>query len=810
MQIINPSQHAILNVPAKIRASDLVSLFNSLVNEVNVLSLDCFDTLLWRKTIYPKDVFYDLQRYDAFRSFGITAMQRIGAEDQARRIRSTTFNESEVTLREIYEVGFPSLNAYDIASLVEAELNAEIEACYPYPPMVDLIRAATAQNKQIIVVSNTYFTENHLRRLLKQILPDDVYVAINQVFCSCDYRQSKATGLFDHVLAKVNFPAHSILHIGDNAGMDYFIPKSKGISASHLVQFDPDIKEWQRLYSLAATISDTTVHDKKPLYYLFRGLFSTAAPPFEKPESIIGYVSLGPIMYAFARYLYEEIEKFTHQGKSIKVLFLMRDGYLPFRAYETLYGKSVGQCVRISRFSATAASFKTKKDVIRYLSSNSFATRFEEVCEQLQLSSALTERLIAIAYASPTPEQTFNQLLCTDEMINIILENSKIFRDKLIRYIQKTVNIQPGDSVMLVDIGYIGRTQRVLTPILIEDLKAQEVLGRYLISMNIPEWQKARHGLLNPSWCDDRLMSMIVANVSILEEVCSSCDQSVKGYQDNGDPIFSASNVTDDQRQRVSAIQAECLRFITDAKIFLDKTGMNPSASILNESALYEMVRREYFPLAKEIKYVESFRHDKNKSSRSDFYTFEGPAKEYENLRKQGLCFAEQHPYGLRSSHLGLLLALVSQRRFGFEISLEDISLKRELINVILLINQKPFQQSYPAIPTDDGYYSLFFPIEKGDVQIAILFGMRYRYIQIDSADVILKREFYHVSEKLFSENVLDQLSLNQLMNKGENLFECLSNSSSVIFAPKVKLDESKEYLFRIVFRPVTKQVGIS
>src|SRR6185312_14308138 len=165
-----------------IHASDLLIAFNQRADQIKFLSLDCFDTLLWRKTIEPKDVFFDMQRRPTFQSLGISAINRIDAECDARTLMFINHGHYEVNLHDIYRMGFPSLTEDEIAELIEEEILTEIEACYAYPPIIELMRQAHARNIKIVIVSNTYLKKNQLERLLASVLPADVRASINQVF----------------------------------------------------------------------------------------------------------------------------------------------------------------------------------------------------------------------------------------------------------------------------------------------------------------------------------------------------------------------------------------------------------------------------------------------------------------------------------------------------------------------------------------------------------------------------------------------------------------------------------------------------
>ena len=126
----------------QITASDLPHLLDHPnFQQIKVLSLDCFDTLLWRRTATPRDVFYDMQHRPLFKSLGVTAYQRMASAQRAYRAKFITQNSRQVNIREIYDY-FTTLTEAEKNALAEEELLAEIETCYPFMPFVQLIQQA--------------------------------------------------------------------------------------------------------------------------------------------------------------------------------------------------------------------------------------------------------------------------------------------------------------------------------------------------------------------------------------------------------------------------------------------------------------------------------------------------------------------------------------------------------------------------------------------------------------------------------------------------------------------------------------------
>jgi predicted HAD superfamily hydrolase len=150
---------ATTKTPCEVRPSELLSAFEQRAHRLSVLSLDCFDTLLWRNTASPVDVFYDLGRTEPFERLGLNARLRVTAETAAREMARAKTGKGEVDLAQIYRAAFPDLTDTEVGALAEAELCAEMAACCAFPPAVDLVRQAKAHGLRIIVVSDTYFTE---------------------------------------------------------------------------------------------------------------------------------------------------------------------------------------------------------------------------------------------------------------------------------------------------------------------------------------------------------------------------------------------------------------------------------------------------------------------------------------------------------------------------------------------------------------------------------------------------------------------------------------------------------------------------
>ena len=788
-----------------INATDLLHRFHHYANQVTYLSLDCFDTILWRDAVMPKDVFFNMQNRPYFKKCGITAANRIDAESYARSLMYTQYGHSEVTLHDIYRTAFLNLGEEDIAALIEEEILSELEACRAFEPIVNMMRAAMQNGKKIIIVSNTYLLEPQLRRLLAHALPPDVYTAINTVFCSCEYKQSKNGMLFDEVILKLNIPAKTILHIGDNQDADLTAACMRGINALHLVQFNAKQAEFLRLQTTAATMTDANIHYTRPMLSPYRRMFAAAHHVTDNPASLIGYMSVGPIMYAFGRYICEEVEQLKQAGKKPKVLFMMRDAYLPSLVCEILTGNAIGSPVRISRFSAVAASFRSKEDIVRYLAGGVELGYLHLSCRQLLIPAEKSKQLVQQAEASADPVYMLSQILSTPENIAYIIDRSTKYWQRLKKYLLKIENIQPGDTVVMVDLGYVGRTQRCLAPIFKQDLGV-EVIGRYMLSLNVLEWQLSRKGLIDPSWCDDRLMDMLCTGNTLFEEFCCSADNSVDDYDDTGEPIFAPSSAKTNQRDKTKLIQDHALQFVKDAKQFFTNEKNESLSLMLRDITVSELARRAFLPIMEEINYLQDFEHDENRGTDLCFFAFNAPEKELKSLRKHGLWFKNQNAYGLRSAGFELALTSMASHRYAFEVSLYDMTHRSENILVITTANNNLEKRLIPATPTHDGYYTLWFDLPSANTQVAVMFGLSYQLIQIDNIEIINRKHFYTKHEFANKKDITNEVHLIEMNKSHQNLFECASPSSSLIAQVNSQDANNGGIIMRIIYRPIVKR----
>jgi hypothetical protein len=129
---------------------------------------------------------------------------------------------------------------------------------------------------------------------------------------------------------------------------------------------------------------------------------------------------------------------------------------------------------------------------------------------------------------------------------------------------------------------------------------------------------------------------------------------------------------------------------------------------------------------------------------------------------------------------------------------------ERERLSVIIIRTREAQQSTREAPPDRDGYFSLSVPLSSNSLQIGVLFGINYRWVQIESTHLMETQALSERAELLHTSDIWPHVVFDQMNHKGGKLFECLSQSGLLIFVPPPKLRDNNLVL-HIVFRPVVK-----
>lgn len=296
----------------------LLNILSQTAGPCRAVAFDVFDTLLFRDTARPSDVFRLMERTgEAAPGF---AQRRLDAEAAARR------PHAEVTLAEIYAQ--PALQGADPA----AECAAELRTVHADVGLLAAARACKARGLAVYVVSDMYLPAAQVTAMLRRCGFD----FLDGVFVSSEYGVQKRSGrLFQLFLQKTGLNPRQVLFVGNDRRADALGAALAGIRC--LLVPPPAAPAYY-------------APPQNPEQGALRA-FVQNRPNAGDPAARVGFGLLGPLLAGFAAWLRQQKER--HPGA--RLVFLARDMDLVRRLYaQAAPGEETGY-LRVSRRSLCPA-----------------------------------------------------------------------------------------------------------------------------------------------------------------------------------------------------------------------------------------------------------------------------------------------------------------------------------------------------------------------------------------------------------------------------------------------------------------------
>ena len=766
---------------------------------VRVLSLDCFDTLIWRDSHAPVDVFARLP--------GTTPLQRIWAETRARQAAGYGRGCQDVAIAEIYAQLMPNASPLERKAAIAAEIAAEARHCYAFAPTVELMRNARARGLSVIIVSDTYFDAGQLRELIARAAGKEVAGLIDKIFCSSTFGKPKALGLYGEVLRKLPAKPHEILHIGDNRRADVEGVAPFGVNTLHLEQFSAFAEQRFRHEASISAIFHTQPDEDATALLPHRAALAVLERQVADPAEAFGATVLGPVLYGFDRWLQAEAEALrTARGGTVHWLFLMRDGHLPRLVHAAAAGAG-GHPIEISRFAATAASFRSDADPLRY-GELELGIRPETLARQLLFSEAEIAGLVQDRSPSEASHALLRELR-REPRRRAVIAASRAFGKRLVQHVRAMVNPARGDTLMLVDLGYNGSVQNRIDDLLRKELGVH-VAGRYLLLREQDRPGLDKRGMIGIERYDAMSLEAMCANVALLEQVCTTAMGSVIDYAEDGMPIRKANDIKGAQSETREAIQAGCLRFVRAQRDAVIREGGSADAAqeiaLWRKGAVAVLGRVMYLPFARELAVIERFQHDVNMGTDRTVALFD-PEVARRGLRQRGLFYLNGSermylPAELEGHGLAPKLTLLAHRRFGLPFSFGDFADRAITLPVIYAEGENLSQQAIEARPTHDGYYLAAIPIGDCRFSVALQFGAEFEYVQVDSINAIPVAAFLDDRIREGDRQIPLAASPEAMQPLSLDLYRCADEGGFLMVRPPERVDDTP-MMVAVVFRPI-------
>lgn len=322
-------------------------------SKYDVVSFDIFDTLICRNLYKPDDVFLLMEPYFEKKVKSDISFRkiRIYSEEQARRkLNNYRPHFEDINIDEIYEEmkNIYSLDEEVIIFMKHLEISMEIDICKKRKTAEELFALAKYLGKKIVLTSDMYLNKESISKILYKC----EYMDYDLLLVSSEERKTKHTSnLFKVLINKCNVKPSRILHIGDNWNSDIqnsakhgidscFFPKAvevmenkiNGISTNNCgflgydcakkIMNTKDIRD-SFIYRTNIAIVANEYFDNP--YISFNENSNLNADPY-----FIGYYVIGMHLLSIIEWIKSCSSKYK------EILFLSRDGYLPYKTIEEL------------------------------------------------------------------------------------------------------------------------------------------------------------------------------------------------------------------------------------------------------------------------------------------------------------------------------------------------------------------------------------------------------------------------------------------------------------------------------------------
>lgn len=542
----------------------------------SVLSLDIFDTVLWRRVPRPVDVFGLLA--PRLRDAGLCPpwvtgatlrRMRIAAEDAARGGRDAL--GTEVSLFDIWRA-MPAgiFGTAPLEQLVEAEVGLERELTVVDLDIAEVVRAARKQDVQVVLVSDTYFTEDQLARLLDrpELGPlDDV-----RIFRSNQHGADKASGLWDIVLRDLGRSPEQVVHIGDHEIADHEVPGGLGVRTVHYRRLDDACLEVLKREKEPVGRFEDHAPDLDDRYGDFglTGLRVKAVRsgvPFSTSALDVawryGAGVLGPVLTGFAEWVAWK----AHEAGTRRLWCSMREGELLSalinRSAEARGWDVVAAPVWLSRFVTSLAGLDPHDpDAVHAFIRTGYRLTVRQALAVLELQPGdvpgLAVELDTVIDNGDIADRVARALTETPHLCNRLAVTVTAVRERMIKSL-RAVGALDDPELTLVDLGWGGTIQRQLARALEIARIDARVSGLYLATDDRSERVYLAglraEGYLAQAGHPARVARTVTRSPEIVEQCVNALCGSLIGFTEEGEPVLGDASDSPSQNAERRTVQ---------------------------------------------------------------------------------------------------------------------------------------------------------------------------------------------------------------------------------------------------------------
>lgn len=595
---------------------------------VRALSVDIFDTLVWRRVPEPADAFLLLGR--RLREEGRLASHvspvqfaelRRAAERAAREKAEAATGYREIRLDDIYD-GLPDsvfAGGFPRDSRAAVEVALEASLLLLDDELAALVRAAKGAGARVVFVSDTYFTALEVRALLTAAGFASMDL-VDRLYVSCEAGRPKYRDLFDTVLADLGLPADAVIHVGDNPDADIHPCRHRGMAYVHYDKwaFAPRVQTEEFAPRIAARARLLGAHGDFGLTGLRARLYHRPPPGLRAdlaPFWSYGAAVLAPVFAGFARWVLGTAGGGTVHG-------IMREGRFLARVIAAT-AADLGMTV------ATQEVWLSRRAVIRAAVWGDDLTRLPEAVALtpgrtavdclagLGLSAAdVAAAAPGFDLGHPSARGRLAQVIAAAPHLRAkVTALSARLRANLLKGLRAYLDAT--GPLLLVDLGYAATIQTVLEGILRREGLPARLTGLYL-AVNEKALANTRAGVdirayLNDAGYAGLTGALLSRTPDVLEHACMSREGSLEGYDDAGHPVLLPNQRDARQLEQMEAMQEGILAGTRAVNVLLGDLRATPAHQPELKGQIDRIIQAALLhPSAQEAETLGGWRHEAN------------------------------------------------------------------------------------------------------------------------------------------------------------------------------------------------------
>jgi hypothetical protein len=420
-------------------------------------------------------------------------------------------------------------------ALIAAELAAEKELAVLNPAVLVLIDQARAAGKRIGVVAESHWSPEQIRAILAAAAPK---LALDFVYSSASREILESGSLFKTYLAGEGLKPTQAVHIGID--QDTVEQPIRGLAAGSLPRGpDPCDGEAQReivAAKLHASFDRGFSWRLDGGFHLLRDAALADIRP-HSPHLQVAAAVIGPVMAGFQRHIEHRVAELSNPGRTVKLLFLARDGYLPLRFWNAA-ASGAADYVEINRRiamvagSGGAGGIETVRGLLR--SMDHVLPQSIEDFFKITLNKR-TRDFFAHYPDKLCPGPDFagqmTRLLGKKQLDKV----SDGLRAALMTYLEiKLGSLDGVTDIVLADIGYTGNIQRGLRRVFDREGRDIALHGLYLMPhgeafVDLPG-NDTVSGYFDDTVMTPQVKRAVMRDAPLIEEFCCAPVGSAKGY----------------------------------------------------------------------------------------------------------------------------------------------------------------------------------------------------------------------------------------------------------------------------------------